>query len=320
MTKLFTIAKNTFIETLRQPVYLVIIVAALFLLFMCPSLTMYTLSDDNKLLRELGLSTLFLTSLFIAIFAASGAVAEEIENKTITTVLSKPVKRPIFIIAKFLGVVAAVALAHYICTIALLMAIRHGVITAVWETHDWTVIVATAAIVLLTIVLTAFFNYTYDWKFSSTAVVLAAIFATVAIALLAFVDRDWKFNPKNNGINTVDIYGSALLFFAAVIITALAVAFSARFNIMITLAACVGLFLLGLISDYVFGQIADRSLWAKVCYFIIPNLQMFWISDTIIEEKTVPLKYIGITASYALCYSTAILALAIAVFQRRQVG
>ena len=89
---------------------------------------------------------------------------------------------------------------------------------------------------------------------------------------------------------------------------------------MVTLAACVGLFLLGLISDYVFGQIADRSLWARVCYFIIPNLQMFWISDTIIEEKTVPLKYIGITASYALCYSTAILALAIAVFQRRQVG
>jgi ABC-type transport system involved in multi-copper enzyme maturation permease subunit len=48
------------------------------------------MSDDNKLLRELGLSTLFLASLFIAIFAASGAVAEEIENKTILTVLSKP--------------------------------------------------------------------------------------------------------------------------------------------------------------------------------------------------------------------------------------
>ncbi|MHC4706163.1 MAG: hypothetical protein ACYS8I_03630 [Planctomycetota bacterium] len=80
MGKLFTIAKNTFIETLRQPVYLIIIIAALLLFFISPSLTMYTLSDDNKLLREIGLSTLFLTSLFIAIFAASGAVAEEIEN------------------------------------------------------------------------------------------------------------------------------------------------------------------------------------------------------------------------------------------------
>ena len=104
MRKLFTIAKNTFIETLRQPVYVIIIVVALLLLFISPSLSMYTMGDDNKLLREIGLSTLFLTSLFIAIFSASGAVAEEIESKTITTVLSKPVQRPIFIIAKFFGV------------------------------------------------------------------------------------------------------------------------------------------------------------------------------------------------------------------------
>ena len=195
MNKLFTIAKNTFIETLRQPVYLIIVVAALFLLFMSPSLTMYTMSDDNKLLRELGLSTLFLTSLFIAIFSASGAVAEEIENKTITTVLSKPVERPIFIIAKFFGVAAAVALAHYICTIALLMAIRHGVLVAVWETHDWTVLSTAGAAVALTFLLSAFFNYAYDWKFSSTAVVLAALFATIGIIFLAFIDRNWKFNP-----------------------------------------------------------------------------------------------------------------------------
>jgi len=93
MGKLFTIAKNTFIETLRQPIYAIIIVAALLLFFLSPSLTMYSLSDDNKLLRELGLSTLFLTSLFIAIFSASGAVAEELENKTIMTILSKPARR-----------------------------------------------------------------------------------------------------------------------------------------------------------------------------------------------------------------------------------
>jgi len=140
MNKLLTISKNTFIETLRQPIYGIIIAAALLLLFISPSIAMYTMSDDNKLLREIGLSTLFLTSLFIAIFSASGAVAKEMENKTILTVLSKPVQRPIFIIAKFLGVAAAVILAHYICTIALLMAIRHGVLETVNDTHDWTVL------------------------------------------------------------------------------------------------------------------------------------------------------------------------------------
>jgi ABC-2 type transport system permease protein len=320
MDKLFTIAKNTFVETLRQPVYSIIIIAALLLFFISPSIAMYTMGDDNKLLRELGLSTLFLASLFIAIFAASGAVAEEIENKTILTVLSKPVQRPIFILAKFLGVAAAVAMAHYICTIALLMSIRHGVLESVNDTHDWTVIGAAGLAVLLTCLLSAFFNYAYDWKFTSTAMVLLAIFFTIGIIFLAFIDRDWKFNPANNKIAAVDIYGSVLLFLAALIITALAVALSCRFNIVVTLSGCVGIFLLGLVSDWAFGALAKTHLWAKICYFALPNLQIFWISDAIYEESAIPLKYVLISASYALCYTAGILALAVTLFQRRQVG
>jgi len=320
MNKLYTIAKNTFIETLRQPIYGIIIVAALLLLFISPSLTMYTMSDDNKLLRELGLSTLFLASLFIAIFSASGAVATELENKTIMTVLSKPVQRPIFIIAKFLGVAAAVVLAHYICTIALLMAIRHGVLETVNDTHDWTVLGSAAVVVGASLLLSAFFNYSYDWKFSSTAIVLAGIFATLAIVFLALIDRNWQFKPQENGMNAVDIYGSVLLLMAALIIVALAVALSARFNIVVTLSACIGVFLLGLVSDYAFGRFAETQLWAKIGRFLVPNLQIFWISDAIYEGSEIPLKYIAISASYALCYTTAILAVAIALFQRRQVG
>jgi ABC-2 type transport system permease protein len=320
MYKLFTLIKNTFTETLRRPVYAIIIISALLLLFISPSVTMYTMSDDNKLLRELGLSTLFLTSLFIAIFSASGAVAEEIDNKTITTVLSKPVRRPIFITAKFIGVALTVILAHYICTIALLMTIREGVMQTAADMHDWTVITAAAVGTAATLLLSAFFNYVYDWKFSSTAVILAAIFATLSIIFLAFIDRSWQFNPKGNGINALDVYGSLLLLLAAIIIVALAVTLSARFNIVVTLSACIGVFLLGLISDYTFGRFADTNIWAKIGRFLVPNLQVFWISDAIYEASTVPLKYILISASYALCYTTAILFLAIALFQRRQVG
>ena len=320
MNRLLTIAKNTFIETLRQPIFAILIIAALLLFLLSPSLTMYTMSDDNKLLRELGLSTLFLTSLFVAIFSASGAVAEELSNKTIMTVLTKPVQRPIFVVAKFLGVSAAVILAHYICTVALLMSIRHGVLETVNDTHDWTVLGAAGVGVLFVVLLSAFFNYTYDWKFSSTAMVLAAIFATVTIIFLAFIDKNWKFNPKENGINAVDVYGSVLLLMAALIVVALAVALSSRFNIVVTLSVCIGLFLLGLVSDYVFGRFAEVHLWAKVGRFLVPNLQIFWISDAIYEGSKVPLRYVLASASYAFCYTTAILALAIALFQRRQVG
>ena len=320
MYKIITIAKNTFIETLRQPVYAIIIGIALLLFLLSPSLSMYTMDDDNKLLRELGLSTLFITSLFIAIFSASGAVAEEIDNKTIMTVLSKPVQRPIFIVSKFLGVALAVAVSHYICTIALLMTIRHGVLTTASDTHDWTVIGAAAGIIVIALLLSLFFSYSYGWRFSSIAIISTAVLATFGMLFLYFIDKDMKFNPQNNGISAFDLYASILLFFAAIVIVALAIAMSCRFNIVVTLSACIGIFLLGLINDYVFGRFAQTNIWAQIGRFLVPNLQIFWISDAIYEGSQIPLRYIAISASYAACYTIAILAISIALFQRRQVG
>ena len=200
------------------------------------------------------------------------------------------------------------------------MAIRHGVLESVNDPVDWSVIAIAAAIVILTVLLSAFFNYAYDWKTTSSMMVLLALFGTIGIIFIAFIDRDWKFNPANNKINVVDIYGSVLLFLAALIMAALAVAISTRFNIVVTLSSCVGLFLLGLVSDWVFGGLAKSHLWAKIFYFALPNLQVFWISDAIYEGSIVPAKYIFITALYAICYSAGILALAMALFQRRQVG
>lgn len=319
--KLFSIAKNTFIETIRQPVYAVIIAAAVFLFFISPSLSMYSLSDDNKLLRELGLSTLFIAGLFIAAFSASTSITEEIETKTILTTLSKPVPRYLFILGKFFGSIAAVTLAQYILTIAMLMTIRHGVLTTARDTHDMTVIYTTIFTVSLSFFISAFLNYTYDWKFTSTAIVLTAIFATISIVFLCFIDRDWKYNPANNGINALDVCGSVLLLIALCILTAAALMFSARFNVVITLSLCIGLFLLGLVSDYVFGRLANAHLWAKIGKIIVPSLQVFWISDAIYEESSrINFHYLAFGGLYGLIYTTAFLLITMAMFQRRQVG
>jgi ABC-2 type transport system permease protein len=318
--KLLVIARNTFTEAIRQPVYAVIMTFALFLFVMSPSVTMYTLDEDIKLLREIGLSTLFLSGLFIAIFSATGAVTEEIETRTITTVLSKPVGRATFLLGKFLGVVAAVGLAHYICTVVLLMIIRHGVLENASDTHDWPVIATGLVIVIVTLLLTAFLNYTYDWPFGATGIVNIAILCTFGIIFLAVIDKDWKINPAENNIALFEIYGSILLFMAVVIIVALAVMFSTRMNLVLTLVCCLSAFLIGLITDYLFGRFAETALWAKVGRVIVPNFQVFWISDAIYEGAAVPAKYLLLGVTYAVLYSAAILMLGISLFQKRQVG
>ncbi|MEN6307073.1 MAG: ABC transporter permease subunit [Anaerohalosphaeraceae bacterium] len=319
-TALYSIAKNTFVETLRQPIYAVIIVIAILLFILAPSVSMYTLDEDVKLLRELGLSTLFLAGLFIAIFSATGAITEEIESKTITTVLSKPVARPVFVIGKFLGISSAVCLAHFIGTAAYLLAARHGVMSTASDEMDMPVIIAACVILLGSLLISAIVNYSYDWSFSASAIITGAILSAIALFLLTFVNKEWKVGPSEAQFSLFDIYASLLLLFGTLILVALAVLFSTRCNMVMTLVFCIAVFMLGLISDWVASQYAGEYLWARIYTALLPNMQVFWISDAIYEKGAVPASYLIKGLSYSACYTTGILALSIAFFQRRQVG
>ena len=320
MLRLLAIPKNTFIETLRQPIYAVIIIFSLLLMLLAPAVSMYTLDEDIMLLRELGLSTLFLAGLFIAIFSSTGAITEEIESGTITTILSKPINRPTFVIGKFLGVSMAVTLAHLLVTMAFLMVTRHGVLEMATDEVDWTVITAAGAAILATLLITAFMNYVYDWNFPSTGILLGTIFFGFAILFLVFVNKEWKFDPADNHFEMFDIIASGLLLLALFALVALAILFSTRFNEVLTLTFCVGAFLLGLISDWVFGRFAGQHIWAKVGSILTPNLQIFWVSDAIYETGTIPANYLLMAITYSGLYTAGILALAVAFFQRRQIG
>ena len=320
MIRLLTIAKNTVKETIRQPVFFIIILTSLLLIMLAPSISMYTLDEDDKLLRELSLSTLFLSGLFIAVFSASTAINEEIETGTITTVLSKPIPRPIFILGKFLGLSVAVLIAHYLLSVAMLMAVRHGALEAASDTHDWPVIIAAAVILLATFFISALMNYFYDWNYMAASVSFGVLFSTAGMIFLGLITKEWKLDPSNNGFHLFDIYASILLLFGTLILVALAVFLSTRLNVVLTLTFCVGIFLLGLISDWLFARHADQSFWAKLGMILAPNLQIFWVSDAIYEIKTVPFKMLTMGLSYSVFYIAGILSLAVAFFQKRQIG
>lgn len=320
LTILYSIAKNTFTETIRQPVYAVIVVTVVLLYILAPFITMYSLDEDVKLLRELGLSTLFLAGLFIAVFSATGAVTEEIESKTITTILSKPVPRPIFILGKFTGVACAVAVAHYLLTAIYLLISRFGVLERATDEPDMPVVWIGTIIIFSTLLISAFLNYNYDWNFPASAILTASVLSIFGILFLTFTDKEWHFGTFVAAFNHFDVYASLLLLFGVLILVAAAVLFSCRFNVVLTLIFCVAVFMLGLISDWIASEYAAKYLWAQIFTILLPNMQIFWVSDAIYETGSVPAPYLLKGLSYSACYTAGILALAVALFQRRQVG
>src|SRR6185437_2840173 len=77
-----------------------------------------------------------------------------------------------------------------------------------------------------------------------------------------------------------------LILFALWILAAIALACSTRFDTIATLAICSAIFLVGLMSDYFFGQrAAHGEWWASTLYSIVPNWQIFWLADAIETGK-----------------------------------
>ena len=127
VTKLLTITRNTFLESIRQPVFAVVTLVGVLILSMTPSIIGYTFQDDTKFLIDISMSTIMLLSTLLAAFAASSVLSNEIENRTVLMTVSKPVPRPIFVLGKYLGVIGAVGLGFWVLTLVYLMTVRHGV-------------------------------------------------------------------------------------------------------------------------------------------------------------------------------------------------
>src|SRR5690606_16966794 len=98
--QLIAVTRNTFVESIRQPFYVVWLSVVGLLIILAPYLSGYTFENDNIFALELELSALLTGGLILAAFTASGVISREIENRTALTVISKPIPRPVFIIGR----------------------------------------------------------------------------------------------------------------------------------------------------------------------------------------------------------------------------
>lgn len=319
--KLLAIAGNTFVETVRQPVYGVVLAATLFLMIFNVALAAYTLSDDDKLLTELNLSTLLLSGLFLASFSATSVVSREIDNKTVLTVISKPVTRFVFLAGKFLGLMAACSLAFYLSFLGFLFSMFHRVLQTSADQWHMPVIVFGLGGAILTCIVAGVRNYVSGKEFITTALKLGTPVLTVGVIACTFLGRSWELQPLSKGLPEPGILLAAFLILCAVLVlAAIALAASTRLGQLPTLMICVGVLVVGLITDYLLSNRAQTSLLARVVYRVIPNFNLFWIVDAVNNNQPIPMSYAAYVVLYAGLLTGAALLVGVALFQRREVG
>lgn len=329
MIRLWAIAQNTFVQTIRQPVYGIIILATFAVIAASLPLSGWTMggdyhASDQKQLESLCLATLLISGLLVAAFSASSVLSREIEDRTALTVISKPVSRATFVLGKFAGVSAAVAAAFYLCSLAALLVLRHRVMSAAPDPFDWPVIILGCGALVLALVAALLGNYFFGWHFVSAGVWASLLLLTVAMAVVSFVGKGWKIvplgfdTPTRQMIGPQLLVGIGLIFMAVLIFSAVAVAASTRLSQVMTLLVCCAVFFVGSIHPFLFGRWAEQVPAARVLGWVAPNLTTFFPLDALIRGKAFPASYVALAASYCGLYVAAVLALGMALFQRRQ--
>ncbi len=324
MRQFLTIAANAFMELIRQPVFLLLVTGSvLFELFLAVPYY-FAFGDEPKLVENSVLAVMLLSGLFGAVLSASSSLAREIRTGTALAVLSKPVGRAQFLLAKYAGLAAALTLLTYVNMIGVLLASRMA-----FDAYGNTDVAALAifgAGVALAYGLAGFSNYFLRRPFASDAVFALVALGTLAAFVVFRFTQQMESADKVSQVNWNLLPAGILILCALWILAALALACSTRLDTIPTLAVCSAFFLIGLMSDYFFSQAGGKiggggPWWASTLYTVIPNWQLFWLADAIETGKsTFQWAYVGKAFVYVVGYAGAALAIGTALFEERELS
>ncbi|MBQ9501928.1 MAG: ABC transporter permease [Lentisphaeria bacterium] len=314
MFNLFKISVNAFRESLREPVYFLMLLSALVLIGHYPSAAIFVFSEQMKLVVDSSMATGLIFSLVVAVLCASYTIAREMRNGTVLLLLSKPVQRWSFIAGKIAGIVTAASLFAALCNCACVVAVY---IATDQFRFDMTLYFSFLGCLAVSCVIGMVANFWRGASFpevaSLAASVLVPVFAAVCIA-----------TQPHPALGMRDLVKALLLInFAVLAMSTLAVVAATRFDVVPNLCFCTVMFFLGLVSSYLFQRETDSAALNAIFgffYAIIPNWQFFWLADAVAVNRHIPTAYIVDAAFYVLLYIVIAAMWAVAIFQNREVA
>jgi hypothetical protein len=216
--------------------------------------------------------------------------------------------------------IGALTVVTYVNLVAALIASRMT-FDAYGETDVAAVLIFGSGMVVAYL-LGGFSNFFLRRPFVSDAVFALVITVTLAGAAIVLFTKQTQTIGTMSHVDWRMVPAAVLILFALWILAALALAASTRLDTIPTLAICSAFFLVGLMSDYLFGRpAAQGSWWGTVLYTVIPNWQNFWLADALDSgQSTFHWGYVSKAFIYAACYIGATLAVAVTLFEERELS
>lgn len=119
--KIRAIALNTFKEAIRDRILYLLLFFAAACIILSRILALLAVGDRAKIITDVGLASISLFGVLMAILIGTGLVYKEIDKRTIYTLLAKPIQRYQFLLGKYLGLLLTLAVMLVLMTLIFLV-------------------------------------------------------------------------------------------------------------------------------------------------------------------------------------------------------
>lgn len=274
-----------------------------------PSFALFGLGEAEKIVADLGLATILLCGVFTAVTTVWATVIVEREDQTAMAIMAKPVMPHTYILAKYLGLGATLAMQTAALALVLLLTLVVG--AAETKAVAWAVMgLVTGAAGALALTL----RLRRGGPSGEACVAWAIALAWAMVAALAAVGWPpvrWRWDVAAAG-------GLELLELG--VVGAIVLALALRLQLVTVGVLTAGVMLVGNMAGaiaQVTAQVAGG--WAgTVVRTVLPNLENFHVAEAVALGAGVPASVAGWAAVYAALYVTGVLGIAVAVYGGRE--
>ena len=123
MSTAMVIARTTIGEAMRRKILNAFLMVGLAMIILTFAFSSFSPREDMTLVRGMGLGIISLAGIFISVILAINLIPNEIEKRTIYTILSKPVRRHEFLLGKYFGALGTVLINIALMSIAFVIAV-----------------------------------------------------------------------------------------------------------------------------------------------------------------------------------------------------
>ncbi|MEY2496454.1 MAG: hypothetical protein QOD12_10 [Verrucomicrobiota bacterium] len=282
--RIAAITGNTLTELTRLKVFYVLLLFALVLIGNSIFMAQFTFQQEFQVLKDIGLGAMSLFTSLLAIVATARLLPQDVEDRTVYTILAKPVTRFEYLAGKLAGVLLLLAIS---------LLVMGALFFLVLTIREQTVLRETAR------------------------QMSAAPPDQVAEALRAV--RTSAFNPNLfSGIAVIYLKGCLL---ASLTLFVSTFATSSIFTIMVMVLVYFIGHLQGIAREYWLqtnGAGWITRIFLAFVALLFPDLQIFNLVDDVVAGTAIPLALFAKTATIGIFYTGFYLLLAWSVFYRKE--